>query len=101
MKSSYQTAMFNRFWSKNRNILLKVVGFSTAAALTLKLFYIDTFATSNSSFASQTQSEKLVSVHLLTRHGARTPLHIISVLEEVIKYIFMIETRRMILCLSC
>lgn len=59
----------------------KLLGLSTVAILTLKLAHQESYAKSNSVF-----DEKLISVIMITRHGARTPLKIVSKLDEVIKF---------------
>jgi hypothetical protein len=85
-----------RYWLTAKNNMLKLIGFGAAAALTFRFMY-SSDASSMMLHAKQVDesgdrftlrktpahNEQLVSVILLTRHGARTPLHIISNIEEV------------------
>lgn len=61
-------------WMRSRSFLIKLVGLSTATGVAMRLLY-------NASNAAE--NKKLVSVLMLTRHGARTPLHVISGIEQV------------------
>jgi hypothetical protein len=77
----------------SRNGMLKLISFSAAAALTFRFLYSTEAAVAMlakedapSGYTlrkTPAHNEQLVSVILLTRHGARTPLHVISGLEEV------------------
>lgn len=85
--------------STRKSSMLKLIGLSAAAAFTIRLFYTSSSSSlsSESSFTptllakqsdllikrTQAHDEKLVGVILLTRHGARTPLHVLSGLEQV------------------
>ncbi|CAF0722914.1 unnamed protein product [Brachionus calyciflorus] len=87
-KNKTQTNMFdskNRIsisalCNLNRGLLFKVLGLSTLALMTFRLMHIDTYAYEKSKLMP---NEKLVSVIMITRHGARTPLSIISKLDQV------------------
>ena len=73
----------------SRYTMLKLVSLSAVATFTFRYMYSP--SSPSTLFAKQSYSvkktpatnEKLVGVILLTRHGARTPLHILSGLEEV------------------
>ena len=79
---------FSRLFTSTKSLLsqsyiIKLVCLGGSAALTIRYFLKD------SSFISSKatlDNERLVCVHLFSRHGARTPLHIISGIEEVFKF---------------
>lgn len=78
--------MFNRqrmcLWLKTRKIFLfKFIGISATTAMVYRLLSRESFV-----HARDNHNNKLISVLLLTRHGARTPLHLISGLEQVIHH---------------
>jgi hypothetical protein len=74
----------------NRKLIYKLVGVGAAAAfVTCNYFLNDSLQQRQHSTSDLTNqiikpNEKLISVQLLTRHGARTPIHLISGLEEVL-----------------
>jgi hypothetical protein len=75
--------------AKHKSNLAKIIGIGTAAALTFHL-YLQNKSVQPISYAKQQQNldnnnnkDDLLGVILLTRHGARTPLYLISGLEEV------------------
>lgn len=71
-------------WLKyKKSVLAKFIGFSAATAVTFRLLFHESFAYEK----SKLDDDKLIFVLMLTRHGARTPLHIISGLEEVFIFI--------------
>ena len=78
-------------WFKSKKLFIKLLSVSAATAITLRFFYLESFAANKSDSSSSSLSgfneEKLISVHMFSRHGARTPLHLIKGLEEV--YIFI------------
>lgn len=68
--------------NRNRGLFMfKLLGISTIAVMTLRFMYIDTYAYEKNKLFP---NEKLVSVIMITRHGARTPLSIISKLDQVL-----------------
>lgn len=71
-----------RTWNKNRKLLIKLLSVSAATAIAIRFFYTDNFAAIRNDARVILNDEKLISVHMFTRHGARTPLHIIKGLEE-------------------
>ena len=77
--------------AKSKKLFIKLLSVSAATAITLRFFYLESFAANKSDSSSSSLSgfneEKLISVHMFSRHGARTPLHLIKGLEEV--YIFI------------
>ena len=79
---SFKSSMFRR-----KNLFYKFIGISTAAAFTVRFLYPDfRFYSGSTVYAKEESSirkDNLVSVHLFTRHGARTPLHMISGYEQV------------------
>lgn len=75
VKVAYKT------WSRNRKLFIKLLSVSAATAIAIRFFYSDSFAAIRPD--SILRNEKLISVHMFTRHGARTPLHLIKGLEEV------------------
>lgn len=83
--SSQMSLSYSRSYSRKRNYMLKLLGLSAVAIMTIRLVYNDTYAFEKSRLMTniaQNNDEQLVSVIMLTRHGARTPLHILSKLEE-------------------
>lgn len=58
--------------------LLKLLGLSTIGIISANLVHQELFAKTNNE-----PEEKLLSVIMITRHGARTPLKIVSKLDEV------------------
>ncbi len=78
-------------WFKSKKLFIKLLSVSAATAITLRFFYLESFAANKSDSSSSSSSsslsgfsdEKLISVHMFSRHGARTPLHLIKGLEEV------------------
>ena len=82
--------MFVKVLNRNKRTLVNFIGLGAAAALTFRLLAFDVFAsTKKTQQIHSSANDKLVNVILLTRHGARTPLHIISGIEEVIDFSFM------------
>ena len=73
--------------SLSKNNLLKFFGIGATTAIVLKILTSSLTTTSflaeNLYFQETKKHEKLVSVQLVTRHGARTPLHLIPGIEEV------------------
>ena len=67
--------MSNRLFTKNS--LLRCIGLTGAGFLFLKTKSFKEL------FAKEVDNEKLISVQLITRHGARTPLNKIPGIEEV------------------
>jgi hypothetical protein len=67
--------MSKRLFTKKS--LLGCIGLTGAGYLFLKIKSL------NMLFAKEVESEKLISVQLITRHGARTPLKKIPGIEEV------------------
>ena len=69
-------------WLKARSSLLsKLLGAGAATALSIRLLCSESFARDRDQ-VGDVKDKKLVSVVMLTRHGARTPLYLISGLEE-------------------
>ena len=64
----------------SQSYIIKLICLSGSAALTIRYFLKDSSSISSKATAD---NERLVCVHLFSRHGARTPLHIISGIEEV------------------
>ena len=75
--------MFKRNVFLNKANILKLIGLSAATAITLGFIY-----TSSSTLEAKQAQSQLVSVILLTRHGARTPISIISTIEQVCIHIY-------------
>lgn len=67
----------NHFTIKNP-FLFKLLGLSSIGLFTANLVHQELLAKSNNE-----SEEKLLSVIMITRHGARTPLKIVSKLDEV------------------
>jgi len=77
--------MFVRVFNRNKRALVNFIGLGAAAALTFRFLAFDVFASTKKLHSTHSnQNDKLINVILLTRHGARTPLHIISGIEEVL-----------------
>ena len=69
---------FTRIFSKNpKRGIIKCICITGTTALTIRHLVTDSFA------KTQSLNEKLVSVHLFSRHGARTPLYLVNGIEEV------------------
>lgn len=81
---------------RNRNSLMKLIGISAATAMALRLIYTElplfSVTVENNALkklspdSSHLTNHKLVSVLLLTRHGARTPLHVLDARFEQAEY---------------
>lgn len=68
-----ESNMFAKHLYRNRNNLIRLIGFSAAAAMTLKFIYFDSYAKTRSANEEYDPStDKLVSVLMMSRHGART-----------------------------
>lgn len=61
--------------------IFKLLGLSTVTILSLNLFHHEVYAKNINE-----SDEKLINVIMITRHGARTPLKIVSRLDEVILF---------------
>jgi hypothetical protein len=78
---------------RNRNLFLKLGGVGTAGLVLYQVFNSLKVKTPKQSDTNIDPNdltnqiikpnERLISVQLITRHGARTPIHLISGLEEV------------------
>ena len=74
-----------RTWYRNKRLLLKLLSVSAATAITIRFFYSDNFAAAsirNELGLTSSGSDKLIGVQMFSRHGARTPLHLIKGLNE-------------------
>ena len=83
--------MNSRLCSITKNNLIKLIGIAGTATLFLKIVS-NSMATSSytpieklmaKEYEANKEFEKLISVQLITRHGARTPLKLIPGIEEV------------------
>lgn len=72
---------------KARSNILKALAQGTGAVIGIKVLY--NHARNQTAFCSDAtlNNEKLVGLVLITRHGARTPLHLIDGIEQVHIYI--------------
>jgi hypothetical protein len=68
-----------------KSVVFRVIAASTAVSMFIKLFvtFNNTNRSEKKSIALNGKQDKLVSVQMLHRHGARTPLHLIPGIEEV------------------
>ena len=71
-----------RTWYRNKKLLFKLLSVSAATAITLRFFYSENFA--DASIRHDRIDDKLISVQMFSRHGARTPLHLIKGLDEAV-----------------
>ena len=62
--------------------ILAFIGLSSTASLFIK-FYNTSVRLDSKIYAKEKPNEKLIGVQLITRHGARTPLHLIPNIEQV------------------
>jgi lysophosphatidic acid phosphatase type 6 len=60
----------------SHSTVIKLICITGTTAVTIRHLAADSFA------KSQSLNEKLVSVHLFSRHGARTPLYLVNGIEE-------------------
>lgn len=65
-----------------QKLFVKLLSASAATSIAIRYYYVDNHAVS-----LESENEKLISVHMFTRHGARTPLNLIKGLDEVFKKI--------------
>lgn len=68
---------FNRIFNNNQANIIKLICITGSTAVTIRHLTTDTLAKTPSI------NEKLINVHLFSRHGARTPLYLVSGIEEV------------------
>ena len=71
---------FTRIYQSN---ILKLICITGTTAVTVRHLVTDTLA------KSPLNNEKLISVHLFSRHGARTPIALVSGIEEVKQFNLM------------
>lgn len=71
-----------RKWYRNKKLLFKLLSVSAATAITFHFFYSKNLTTASNRY--DRSNDKLISVHMFSRHGARTPLHLIKGLDEAV-----------------